>query len=186
MSNIEPEDIAMLEEKEAKEMFKVEEIDSFIYDEEGEETTWKGYSVSLKSDPVNFNWCMRDYAEAVSLCDFLNKHFQPVFADLDELNKLIHELSSYEIRLYQLKEAYELQSEKILLDAAKIKDETGEDIIKARYGGNNDKTRKKYVKESLTKESKEIKDLEFSIEYLARRVSYLKYLIRAKTVLMEL
>ena len=85
--------------------------------------------------------------------------------NLNEWSKSITELSKKEVELYKLKEAYEKASEKLLKDAAKEKAENDKDIIKMRYGGNNDKTRAKYVKEMLSKDGKEIKDIEFSIDY---------------------
>lgn len=102
-----------------------------------------------------------------------------------EWSNLISELSRKEIQLYNLKEEYENSSEKLLKEAAKQKEETGEDIIKAKYGGNNDKTRAKYVKDSLSDKKKEIKKLEFSIDYLKRRISFLRQLVPAKTAIME-
>lgn len=42
------------------------------------------------------------------------------------------------------------------------------------------------MKDELKDEDKDIKDLEFSIDYLKRRISYLKSLIRTKTVIREI
>lgn len=102
-----------------------------------------------------------------------------------EWSNLIMDLSKKEKDFYMLKNEYKTKSDKLLEESRKIKDETGEDIIKAKYGGNNDKTRAKYVKESLVEENKQIKDLEFDIEYLKRRISYLKALVYTKTALAE-
>lgn len=107
-----------------------------------------------------------------------------VLDNLCEWGSLVTELSQKEIQLHNKKEAYELSSEKLLEDAAKKKQETDVDIIKDKYGGNNDKTRKKYVKDSLIVEAKEIKELEFSIDYCRRRISYLKQLVPTKTALL--
>ena len=87
--------------------------------------------------------------------------------------------------MYNKKEAYNTSSEKLLEDAAKEKAETDYDVIKEKYGGNNDKTRKKYVKDSLADESLELKKLEWSIDYIKRRISFLKQLIHTKTILKE-
>ena len=108
-----------------------------------------------------------------------------VMDNIIEWSNLITELSENEIQLYKSKEAYEKASEKLLKDAAKEKAENDKDIIKKRYGGNNDKTRAKYVKEMLSKDGKEIKDIEFRIDYLKRRISFLKQLIHTKTIIME-
>jgi len=191
---IETEDIAKLEEKKFLKPFQVEKIESFIFDESGSQHDWEGYGVTLKKDPANYCWLMRDKMEADNLCEFLNN--EAIF-DIDnsidafvldnciEWSNLVTELTYKEIKLYKAKEAYEKASEKLLEDAAKTKEKTGEDIIKARYGGNNDKTRKKYVKENLSKDKQAIKTLEFSIDYCKRRISYLKGLVTVKTALME-
>ena len=95
--------------------------------------------------------------------------------DLTEWSRLITELSENEIELFELKEKYELASEKII-------DETD---FKAIYGKNNAEVRKQHVKSILYADYLVIKDLEFSIDYLKRRISYLKQLIHTKTVLRE-
>ena len=109
-----------------------------------------------------------------------------VMSNISEWSSLVTELSEKEISLYKKKDAYEKASEKLLEDAALEKAENDNDIIKAKYGGNNDKTRKKYVKESLAEKHAEIKSLEFSIDYCKRRISFLKQLIHMKTVMMEI
>ena len=108
-----------------------------------------------------------------------------VLDNCTEWANLITELSYNEIELCKKKDAYQALSDNLLEEARTIKEETGDDIIKAQYGGNNDKTRKKYVEETLADEDKEIKELEFSIDYLKRRISYLKSLVYLKTVLIE-
>lgn len=195
MSNIEPEDIAKLEEKKMNsELFQVEEIDTVIFDKSGTRHDWNGYGVTLKEDPANYCWLMRDKMEADNLCKFLNNEcYMDIDAAVDafvidnciEWDNLIRELSQKERALYYKKENYEVLSEEILKEAAKKLAETGEDIIKTKYGGNNDKTRKKYVKDSLAFEKSEIKKLEFSIDYLKRRISYLKGLVTVKTALID-
>ena len=96
---------------------------------------------------------------------------------LKEWADKIDELSGKEKELIQLKEDYETESDKLLDEAAKIKNETGEDIIKNMYGRNNDKTRRKYIKEQLANKNKEIIDCELRIDYLKRRISFLKGLV---------
>lgn len=98
-----------------------------------------------------------------------------VLDNLYEWSRLITELSENEIELFELKEKYELASEKII-------DETD---FKAIYGKNNAEVRKQHVKSRLYADYLVIKDLEFSIDYLKRRISYLKQLIHTKTVLRE-
>ena len=102
-----------------------------------------------------------------------------------EWSNLIMDLSNKEKKFYRLKNEYKSKSDKLLEEARKLKEETEEDIIKKRYGGNNDKTRAKYVKESLAEENKQLKELEFDIEYLKRRLPYLKGLVAAKTAILN-
>lgn len=135
----------------------------------------KGEQYPCKPDVFHATY---DLEEDNSIDDF-------VIDNLTEWSRLVTELSINEIELHKKKEAYNVSSEKLLKEAAKEKLENDNDIIKAKYGGNNDKTRKKYVKDSLVKKSKEIKELEFSIDYCRRRISYLKQLVHTKTVLLE-
>lgn len=176
----------------SEDIFQVEEIEAISFDENGQEDgTWIGWAVTSIDDPSRHCFECRDKVNADQLCDFLNENISrdtslndDVMANLTEWSSLVTELSTNEIELYNKKQSYESSSEKVLEDAAKIKAETEEDIIKDKYGGNNDKTRKKYVKEMLSEEKAEIKTLEFSIDYIRRRISFLKQLIHTKTVLI--
>lgn len=102
-----------------------------------------------------------------------------------EWSNILTDLTHKEKQLYQLKEDYQIKSDKILEDARKHLDETGEDIIKQAYGGNNDKIRKQYVKDKMVEDDKKIKDLEFTIDHLKRRLTYLKSLVNVKVAIME-
>lgn len=106
--------------------------------------------------------------------------------DLNEWNDLLLELSNKEIKFDTLKKDYQVKSEELLKEASKIKAETERDIIKEKYGGNNDKTRKQYVKDSLKGMSEEKQDLEYSIDYLKRRMSFLKALVYSKRTFLEI
>ena len=109
----------------------------------------------------------------------------PVPVLINECDSLILELSHNEVEHYKLKQEYETASEKLLEAAAKEK-ANDNDIIKAKYGGNNDKTRKKYVREELAEEYSELKQIEFRNGYLKRYIPFLKTVINAKVSLMEL
>ena len=195
MSIYESEDIAQWRDKKMEnKTWQVEPIETIKIDKHGiEENTWKGYGVSKISDPVKHCFLCRDEEAANDLCDFLNEECNMddtsvedfVLDNCIEWSNLINELSRKEIKLHKCKAAYQIKSDKLLADAKKHLDETEEDIIKNTYGGNNDKTRKQFVKESLVKEAKEIKTLEFRIKYISRRMSYLKKLVAAKTALIE-
>ena len=95
--------------------------------------------------------------------------------DLYEWSKLISELSEKEISLYKQKEVYNALSDKIIKETD----------FKELYGKNNAEVRKTHVKNELMDMHKTIKDLEFSIDYIVRRISYLKSLIRTKSIVME-
>lgn len=96
--------------------------------------------------------------------------------NLSEWNSLINELSSKEVKLFKKKETYNALSEEIIQSTD----------FKSLYGKNNESIRKTHVKETLAEEYYEIKELEFSIDYLKRRISFLKSLIHFKTVSIEI
>lgn len=102
-----------------------------------------------------------------------------------EWSNILTDLTHKEKQLYQLKNDYQIKSDKVLEDARKHLDQTGEDIIKTKYGGNNDKTRKQYVKDTMKEDAEKLKKLEFTIEYMKRRLTYLKSLVDVKTAIME-
>ena len=102
-----------------------------------------------------------------------------------EWSNILTDLTHKEKQLYQLKNDYQIKSDKVLEDARKHLDQTGEDIIKQTYGGNNDKTRKQYVKDTMKEDAEKLKELEFNIEYMKRRLTYLKSLVDVKVAIME-
>ena len=94
---------------------------------------------------------------------------------LSEWENLIEELSVKEVLLYKKKEAYQVMSDKII----------AETDFKALYGKNNAEVRKTHVKGELMTDYETIKALEFSVDWIIRRISFLRELIRVKRVLME-
>lgn len=98
-----------------------------------------------------------------------------VSVNLSEWSKLITELSDKEIKYYNLKEKYSSLSEEIIASTD----------FKQLYGKNNESVRKNHVKHELSDIVDELKTLEFSIDYLKRRISFLKQLVHTKTVLLE-
>ena len=98
-----------------------------------------------------------------------------ILGNLKEYEDLIIELSEKEIALYEWKEIYQINA----MEIEKTTD------FKALYGKNNAEVRKQHISQELADWYTTIKDLEFSIDYLARRISFLKELIRTKRVLME-
>lgn len=96
--------------------------------------------------------------------------------DLEEYNATIIELSEKEIALYEWKQVYDIKAEAIVKETD----------FKTLYGANNQKVRDTHIRNELSDWYDTIKDLEFSINYLSRRIGYLKELIRTKRSLMEL
>ena len=94
---------------------------------------------------------------------------------LSEWENLIEELSVKEVLLYKKKEAYQVMSDKII-EATDFK---------ALFGKNNADVRKQYVKEQLRTDYETIKALEFSVDWIGRRISFLRELVKTKRVLME-
>ena len=94
---------------------------------------------------------------------------------LVEWEDLLEELSEKEIEYYYCKERYQSKADVII----------AETDFKALYGANNQKVRDNHVKNELSKDHLHLKNLEFSIDWLNRRVSFLRELIRTKRVVME-
>lgn len=94
-----------------------------------------------------------------------------------EWYNLISELSKKEEQLYFKKEEYNQREFEIVFQS---------DIdFKALYGSTAEKVRKQHAKTELKELDKEIKGLELSVDYLKRRLSYLKGLVTVKTALLD-
>ena len=111
--------------------------------------------------------------------DFCLKFFEPevsLMADCKEKSVFNDkELSCKEVLLYQKKTAYQQESDRII----------AETNFKELYGANNQKVRDNHVKKELGTWYDTIKDLEFSIDWIGRRISFLRELIRVKRTIME-
>ena len=95
--------------------------------------------------------------------------------NLNEWDNLIEELSVKEVLLYGKKEDYHRGADRII----------AETDFKELYGKNNAEVRKTHVKNELMTDYETIKALEFSVDWIGRRISFLRELIRTKRVLME-
>lgn len=180
----------------SSDLFYVDEVEVISFDEKGHETEpWIGYAATNREDPANYSFQCQNKDEAERLCEFLNNECYININDtsieafvLDnciEWSNLVSDLSNKQREVYYLKEDYKIKSDQILEEVRKHKEATDEDIIKVKYGGNNDKTRAKYVKETLAEDSKKIKELEFDIWYLEKRISYIKGLVYTKNSLLN-
>ena len=112
---------------------------------------------------------------AMTTKEIFDVKYREIDEDLIEWNELIGELSSKEKALLEWKELYQVHSDKII----------AETDFKSLYKANNQKIRDTHVKKELSTWYDTIKDLEFSIDYLNRRISFLRELIRVKRVMME-
>jgi hypothetical protein len=98
-----------------------------------------------------------------------------IFEILCEWELLVDELSEKEVALYEWKEIYQIK-------ALEIENNTD---FKAIYGKNNADIRKQHVKMELSEWDKTITDLQFSIDWIGRRISFLRELIKVKRTLLE-
>lgn len=71
-----------------------------------------------------------------------------------------------------------IKLQSLLFEANQEKEQSDVDKIKEQYGGNNEKTRKQYVKDNTKKLSSKIQDLELSIDWIKRRIEFLKGSVR--------
>ena len=94
---------------------------------------------------------------------------------LNEWEELVNELSEKELALVEWKHVYEVK-------AQEIEDTTD---FKALYGRNNADIRKLHIKNELKDWSNTITDLEISIAWITRRISFLRELVKCKRVLLE-
>lgn len=99
----------------------------------------------------------------------------PVTDLLCEWEDLLEDLTEKEIEYYYCKERYQNKADVII----------AETDFKALYGANNQKVRDNHVKNELSKDHLHLKNLEFSIDWLSRRISFLRELIRTKRTIME-
>ena len=98
--------------------------------------------------------------------------------DLEEWTKMITELGDKEVELKELKEEYATREFEIVYMS---------DIdFKSLYGSTSEKVRKQHASDELKVYKHRIDDLEFCVNYLTRRIVFLKELIRTKRTLMEI
>lgn len=94
---------------------------------------------------------------------------------LRQWDELIEELSEKEIALFQWKQVYEIKANEIIEHTD----------FKELYGANNQKVRDNHVRNELSDWYDTIKELEFSIAYIERRISFLRELVKCKRTLLE-
>ena len=112
---------------------------------------------------------------AMTTKEIFEVKYREIDEDLIEWNELINELSKKGISLYKLKMDYEKKSEEIVATTN----------FKELYGANNQKVRDNHVKTVLAKDYETIKALEFSVDWITRRISFLRELIHVKRTIME-
>ena len=94
---------------------------------------------------------------------------------LEEWEDLIEELTEKEIDYYYTKQTYNVLGDKII----------AETDFKALYGANNQKVRDNHVRNELSDLYNTIKTLEFSIDWIQRRISFIRELTHVKRTIME-
>ena len=94
---------------------------------------------------------------------------------LKEWEDLIEELTEKEIDYYYTKRSYQALSDKII----------AETDFKSLYGANNQKVRDNHVRNELSDLYNTIKTLEFSIDWIQRRISFIRELTHVKRTIME-
>ncbi len=103
---------------------------------------------------------------------------EDIVSNLNKWTELITELSDKEVELISLKEEYAQKEFEIVFMR---------DIdFKGLYGSTAEKVRKQHASNELKPLKDKINDLELSIDYLKRRITFLKDLIRTKRTLMEI
>ena len=144
----------------------------------------------IVSDNDSDKWKL-DLNDSIKIIDKIIKRFDKetnpyvlideLFSDYDELITRINKNA----RDLVVKEAeYQTKSEELLNEARKLKAE-GNDIISEKYGGNNDKTRKQYVKDSLMELGDEIQEIKFQQKEDGLKLSYQKRLIDMQIQLIK-
>jgi len=116
--------------------------------------------------------------QAEVLCDKFNEiENKPLdlHKNFEEWDKYIDNVIIGEKNLINLKQEFEEQSQEIIANTD----------FKELYGANNQKVRDNHVKKELGTWYDTIKDLEFSIDWIGRRISFLRELIRVKRTIME-
>lgn len=123
---------------------------------------------------------LNDYQDQLNELTTLDLH-----QDFTEYGELINNINQTARELVQKETEYAEKGDAILKLAAYIKEENGDDIIKQKYGGNNDKTRKKYVEDELKSFADDIQELKFKKEEYNRRLGFIKRLIDMKTAMIK-
>ena len=83
---------------------------------------------------------------------------------LKEYEELVEELSQKELAYIEWKEVYRIKEEEIINNTD----------FKSLYGANNEKVRRNHVKNALKTYDDNIIDLELSIDWIKRRIGFIK------------
>lgn len=119
------------------------------------------------------------------LQDLANEKPLNLHKDFEEYRKLIDKMNKNARLLVKSETKYQKESDELLAKARQIKEEIDEDIIKAKYGANNDKVRKQYVEETLKSLADEIQEIKFQKDELAREIGFIKRMIDMKIPLIK-
>lgn len=103
-----------------------------------------------------------------------------LYNDMENYKKLIVDLDKDSRRLFELKEDYQVKSDKIIKEAREDNFD-----FKAVYGANNQSTRQQYADEQLKELIEEKNELEFKIADSKRWIDYYKRIIDMKIQLIK-
>lgn len=117
------------------------------------------------------------------LLDKLSKEFLKKEMTIEdyfsEWDRLLNELSEKEIRLSEVKEEYnEKEFDIVFLN-------TGNVDFKELYGSTSEKVRKQHASMKLQALADEKTELELSIDYIKRRISFIRSLLNMQSTLIE-
>ena len=160
------------------------------YDSEGKNIP------TIRDNKTTEIYSMENELEANSLClklndltdtiRLLNKAIEDLglsvdlVKDFSDWDEIITRLDKTNRRLVEIKETYQLESDRILEEARELHVN-----FKEIYGANNKDTRKQYVDEQLSDLLEEKKELEFTKADDNRKISYIKRLIDMKIELIK-
>ena len=181
MSNLNEEDIAKWQDDNS-DTWRVEEIESIEYDENGNETdTWNGYAVVLSEKPSKHCFDCRNRINADMLCDFLNKYCSDVIGDktideyFEDWDNLLVEISTKTTQLYMLKERIFDKEQEIINNTD----------FKELYGKNNADVRKNHLKQEMQADYDAKNDLEMDIDAAKRRITYIRSMLDMQRALVD-
>ena len=144
----------------------------------------------VKQDETGWFFPVESEIQASTLCAKFNEietveRPLDLHKDFQDYDNLITKMNKQARLLVEKETKRQVESDNLLAEAREIKYKTGKDIIKEKYGANNDKIRKQYVDETLKSLADEIQELKFQKDENNRQLGFLKRLIDMKTAIIK-